>query len=232
MRMLTRAWQILFKGYEEVAKAGNALQATEMVLVRLAFAADLPTPDDLVAKLSKQPPASGAPAFANAAPRGGPQALRAPAPQPVATEAVAAPALAMPESYAELVALAGAKRDLLLKHALEADIRPVSFDLGRIEVALTERADPGIVQTLSARLKTWTGRPWMVTVSTRGEAGQTIREQKAEREAAHRAEAHDDPLVQAILETFPGAKVVNVQVHSDGTEVPAMAPLPEPDEDD
>jgi DNA polymerase-3 subunit gamma/tau len=45
MRALTRTWQILYKGYEEVAKAGNALQAAEMVLVRLAYAADLPTPD-------------------------------------------------------------------------------------------------------------------------------------------------------------------------------------------
>ena len=236
MRMLTRAWQILFKGYEEVAKAGNALQAAEMVLVRLAFAADLPTPDDLVAKLSRQPPTNGAPAFANAAPRGGPQALRAPSPMPVSAPAApaaeAAPALPMPTSYNELVALAGARRDLLLKHALEADIRPVSFDLGRIEVALTERADPGIVQTLSARLKSWTGRPWMVTVSTRGEAAPTIREQKAEREAAQRAEAHDDPLVQAILETFPGAKVVNVQVRDDFENPAALLSNPEPDEDD
>lgn len=148
------------------------------------------------------------------------------------SEAQAAPALPLPTSYNELVALAGAKRDLLLKHALEADIRPVSFDTGRIEVALTERADPGIVQTLSARLKTWTGRPWMVTVSTRSEAAPTLREQQAEREAARQAEAHDDPLVQAILETFPGAKVVNVQVREDADGQPMLPPIPEPEEDD
>jgi DNA polymerase-3 subunit gamma/tau len=155
-----------------------------------------------------------------------------PVAEPLPPQAEAAPAPPMPTSYAELVALAGARRDLLLKHALEADIRPVSFDLGRIEVALTERADPGIVQTLSARLKTWTGRPWLVTVSTRGAAAPTIREQKAERAAARQAEAHDDPLVQAILETFPGAKVVNVQVREDADGEPLLPPIPEPDEDD
>jgi hypothetical protein len=52
MRVLSRSWQILFKGFDEVAQAGNALQAAEMVLVRLAYAADLPTPDELAAKFS------------------------------------------------------------------------------------------------------------------------------------------------------------------------------------
>ncbi|HEY0917592.1 DNA polymerase III subunit gamma/tau, partial [Devosia sp.] len=55
MRALTRSWQILFKGFDEVSRAGNALQAAEMVLIRLAYAADLPTPDELIARLSGQP---------------------------------------------------------------------------------------------------------------------------------------------------------------------------------
>ncbi|HEY4199238.1 MAG TPA: DNA polymerase III subunit gamma/tau [Devosiaceae bacterium] len=244
MRVLSRTWQILFKGYEEVSRAGNALQAAEMVLVRLAYAADLPTPDDLVAKLSRQPlPSGSSPAPAPIArPNGGgggAQALRLESSQPnfepAPRAAIPTPALAEPRSYNDLVALAGAKRDLLLKHALEADIRPVSFDEGRVEIALTERADPGIVQTLSARLKTWTGRPWLVTVSTRAEPTPTLREQKLERAAAQQAEAHDDPLVQAILQTFPGAKIVNVHIRDEATASTPEAsldPAPEPDEDD
>ena len=55
MRALSRAWQILFKGFDEVSRAGNALQAAEMVLIRLAYAADLPTPDELLARLADQP---------------------------------------------------------------------------------------------------------------------------------------------------------------------------------
>ncbi len=46
VRALTRTWQMLFKGYDEVASAGKPAQAAEMVLVRLAYAADLPTPDE------------------------------------------------------------------------------------------------------------------------------------------------------------------------------------------
>ena len=246
MRALTRAWQILFKGYEEVSKAGNALQAAEMVLVRLAYAADLPSPDELLSKLSRQPMAP-APTAPPSLPRGGGnggggQALRVESPAPNyenpapiydnVPQAVAAPAMPNPRNYAELVALAGERRDILLKHALESDMRPVSFNEGRIEIALTETANPTVVQTLAARLKTWTGKPWLVTVSTNKSEGMTIRQEREERRAQQVADAHDDPLVQAILETFPGAKVVNVQVRD---EIPPGAtedPLPEPDEDD
>src|SRR5690606_32326959 len=64
MRALTRAWQILFKGNEETARAGNALQAAEMTLIRLAYAADLPSPDEVISKLTQQgslPSGPGAP---------------------------------------------------------------------------------------------------------------------------------------------------------------------------
>ena len=47
-----------------------------------------------------------------------------------------------------------------------------------------------------------------------------------------RAQAHDDPLVQAILNTFPGAKVVNVKVKDELDATPPDLPPPPPEEDD
>ena len=241
MRALTRAWQILFKGYDEVSRAGNALQAAEMVLIRLAYAADLPSPDDLIAKLANQPtpalppmapmqsrsPSGGSSAMRQEAPQQAP-AISAPAPRPAVPSA-----LASVHSYAELIALANAKRDIVLKLALESNMRPVSFSEGRIEVSLTDGTDPGIIATLSARLQAWTGQRWLVNVSNKAPEGLTVREQRAEREQAARDAAHEDPLVKAILETFPGAKVVNVTVREDAVIAApeTIAPL-EPEEDD
>jgi DNA polymerase-3 subunit gamma/tau len=247
MRALTRAWQILFKGHDEVARANNALQAAEMALIRLAYAADLPSPDDLIARLSNQPapaptlqsmaPMSRGPS--NGGPSGGSSAMRVEAPRPVATEAIAAQpsaqqpqaALATVASYKELIALAGAKRDVLVKLALEGSMRPISFEQGRIEVALSDGADPGIIATLSARLQVWTGQRWLIMVSNKPIDGPTLRQEKEERAALERAQAHDDPLVQAILNTFPGAKVVNVKV-KDEAEIPALELPPAPIEED
>jgi DNA polymerase-3 subunit gamma/tau len=246
MRALTRAWQILFKGYDEVARASNGLQAAEMALIRLAYAADLPSPDDLIARLANQP--APAPSLPPMAPMsrgpsnggGGPSAMRVEAPRPVMTEAVAQqPSIAQPQaalatvaSYKELIALAGAKRDVLIKLALEGQMRPISFEQGRIEVALADGADPGMIATLSARLQLWTGQRWLITVSSKPIEGLTLRQEKEERAALQRAQAHDDPLVQAILNTFPGAKVVNVKVKDEAEIAAPDLPPPPPEEDD
>lgn len=259
MRALTRAWQILFKGHDEVAKANNGLQAAEMALIRLAYAADLPSPDDLIARLSNQP--APAPAMQQMAPMsrgpsgpsGGSSAMRMEAPRPMMTEAVAVqpaalqasaqpaiapqaiaqPALSTVGSYKELIALAGAKRDVLVKLALEGSMRPISFEQGRIEVALSDGADPGIIATLSARLQVWTGQRWLVNVSNKPIDGLTLRQEKEERAALARAQAHDDPLVQAILNTFPGAKVVNVKVKDDAeVAAPDLPPVPIEEDDE
>ncbi|MDC9823239.1 DNA polymerase III subunit gamma/tau [Devosia sp. ZB163] len=234
MRVLSRTWQILFKGFDEVQQAGNGLQAAEMVLVRLAYAADLPTPDELIAKLGNLPPPAApqmAPLARGNGGGGGPAAARQLQPQ-VAPQFEAAPAPAIatpapqafanPRSYADLVALAGEKRDLIVKHALESSLRPVSIGDGRLEVALVPNADPGIIQTLSAKLKLWTNRQWMITLKNDAQHVPTMREQREERQEAVRQEAHQDPLVQAIIEKFPGA-TVRVTVKQEQIPIEAYA---------
>jgi len=74
MPELTRAWQMLLKGLSEARSAPNSLMAVEMALVRLAYAADLPSPADVLrvldgsspktasAKSAARPPTSPAPA--------------------------------------------------------------------------------------------------------------------------------------------------------------------------
>ncbi|MEO6395284.1 MAG: DNA polymerase III subunit gamma/tau [Devosia sp.] len=211
MRALSRAWQILFKGYEEIGKAGDALQAAEMVLVRLAYAADLPGPDELIAKLTNAPApaAETRPVRNGGGVAGGPQAVRQIAPRvEAAPRPTAVPqAFANPRSYLDLVALAGEKRDVLLKIALETQLRPVAFREQSIEVALAPGADPGVIQTLSRRLKEWTGQVWGISVSRNAPAGPTIRDIKDRHSEALAAEAQQDPLVQAILDMFPGSTV-------------------------
>lgn len=238
MRALSRTWQILFKGYDEVQQAGNALQAAEMVLVRLAYASDLPTPDELIAKLGNLPaptqPQTAPVARGNGGSGGGPSAARqyqpevaprfeaAPPQQAIPQSTPQAQVFANPRTYADLVALAGEKRDLIVKHALESSLRPVSIGDARLEVALVPNADPGIIQTLSAKLKLWTNRQWMITLKTDAQHVPTMREQREERQEAVRQEAHQDPLVQAILETFPGA-TVRVTVKQEQVPIEAYA---------
>jgi DNA polymerase III subunit gamma/tau len=113
-------------------------------------------------------------------------------------------------SFPELVALAGEKRDLLTKAALEADVRLIRIEDGRLELALERSAARTLINDLSRKLEQWTGRRWTVIVSN--EAGQpTLRSQnEVERNQRERA-AESDPRVKEVLARFPGARVVEVR---------------------
>jgi len=113
-------------------------------------------------------------------------------------------------SFPELVALAGEKRDLLTKSALEADVRLVRIEDGRLEVTLERSAARTLINDLSRKLEQWTGRRWTVIVSN--EAGQpTLRSQNEMQKNERERAAESDPRVKEVLARFPGAKVVEVR---------------------
>ena len=230
---LTRAWQILLKGVEDVKDSPRPLASAEMALIRLAFAADLPTPEDALRKLAecgrgvaapradRRRRAAAAARFA-AFERGlGPARARAsamPAPAPAAAPSPAGPRLAR---FEDVVALARAKRDIRLSQALESDVRLARFEPGRIEFSLVDGASPEIVQALSRRLGEWTGERWMVTLAA-GATAPTLREQETARRNERLGGAGEHPVVRKILERFPGAKIVDVR----GPEAPPAASPP------
>ncbi len=251
MRVLARTWQMLLKGIPEVEAAGRPIDAAEMVLVRIAYAADLPTPDEVVRALgdtrtgngaAAAPTATARPELRGEAPRGsrGPLASAAPLaaarqsenPAPLAETAARANEIRALNSFAEMIALAVEKRDLVLKSALERDVRLVRFEDGRLELALEPNARPTLVGELSKKLADWTGRRWMVAVST--EAGMpSLRAQGVARKAELKDGVRDDPLVQAVLARFPGAEIVDVrpQATAEETQSSPQADSEDPDEE-
>jgi DNA polymerase-3 subunit gamma/tau len=230
MRVLARTWQMLLKGIAEVEAAGRPLAAAEMVLVRIAYAADLPTPDEVVRALSDSAQrgnggGANAPSMTRSEaplrsqstsrpePRnGGPRAALS-APVTAALDAPQETGAALVRTLArfeDLIALVTEKRDLNLKSALERDVRLVRFEDGTLEIALEPSAAKTLVGDLSKKLSEWTGRRWMVAVSA--EAGApTLRAQAEARKAELKDTVRADPLVQAVLARFPGAEIVDVR---------------------
>jgi DNA polymerase-3 subunit gamma/tau len=232
MRVLSRMWQMLLKGITEVQAATRPAAAAEMVLVRIAYVADMPTPDEAIRMLEQNgggspvvaasaapapaAPAPGtssmqsSPARASSAPRAGLESSARPQLAAPLAEVQSAPAALRIASFPELVALAGEKRDLLTKGALEADVRLVRIEDGRLEVTLERSAARTLINDLSRKLEQWTGRRWTVIVSN--EAGQpTLRSQNEVEKNQREREAVADPRVKEVLARFPGAKVVEVR---------------------
>ncbi|WP_454915118.1 DNA polymerase III subunit gamma/tau [Xanthobacter sediminis] len=223
MRVLARAWQMLQKGVSEVQQAPKPVQAAEMVLVRLAYAADLPTPDEALRRLKDQPAPASAPGPSPASSGGGGGGARlslaavSSRPSPVARPVAAAPAEAGPRlsSLADVAALAGEKRDLMLKLAVETQVRPVRFEEGRIELALAPGGSAVVVHDIARKLSEWTGRRWLVSLS-QDEGGTTVAEERQARQAEREEGIKAHPLVAAVLSRFPGAEVVDVRTRDDG----------------
>lgn len=263
VRVLSRAWQMLLKGIPEVQGSNRPVSAGEMVLIRIAHAATLPTLDEALKTLdglALQPSGNGGgrPALGGGAPQpgngasavsqsrmphgpaggqtmrlvqGGPQ-LR-PAEAPPAQEVDAIPL----SSLADIVSLAERHRDMTLKVLVRRCVRLVKIEPGRLDVNLTSEAPKTLLGDLTVKLKAWTGRNWLVSVS-RDEGGQTISEMEESKRESAILDAKSDPTVAAILAKFPGAKIIDVRIpdaqeaETAETELPPGAVGDDDDDDD
>jgi len=224
MPILTRTWQMLLKGLSEARSAPMPLQAVEMTLVRLAYSADLPTPEDAVKALGDQggatpkapassSPSSSAPTAQAQAPipssgSSGGAASAAMASAPVPDVAVDEPPVVTAEepaplaSLADVVALCELTREVQLAGQLTHTVHLVRFEHGRIEIRPKEGTPQDVAGKLGAFLKEQTGERWVVSVSN--EAGDpTLHEQEI-------AKAASDPFVKSILDSFPGSAIERV----------------------
>ncbi|MBN9044967.1 MAG: DNA polymerase III subunit gamma/tau [Rhizobiales bacterium] len=233
VRVLSRTWQILLKGIAEVDTANRPVQAAEMLLIRLAHAADLPTLDEALRGLENGSVSAPRPQPSSGArPNGGGSEAHAVA-DAVAPSAMAAgsgaPATAMriaetspkpaaqPQpsvpvnSLDDIVALADRHRDMQFKILVRNCVRLSSIAPGRLEIGLTDDAPKSLPGDMAQRLLNWTGLRWVVTVA-RDVAGQTVAEAEAERRDTLVTDARADPDVAAILAAFPGAKITDVRI--------------------
>ena len=221
MPHLTRAWQMLIKGLKEIELHSDQLMAAEMVLIRLAYAASLPSGEDLV-RLARE----AAPAPREERP---PVRLERDEPPPSIEDGQLAVA-ASPQEHKpqerkaetrpfahlrDITAFIGEKRDIKLKNQIETLMRPIRVSPGQIEVALEASAPPGLPGELARKLEAWTGLRWMVLVTKEGGEKPLAQQTKDQRDSIFR-ETREHPDVQAILKRFPGAEIVDVRDYDVG----------------
>jgi DNA polymerase-3 subunit gamma/tau len=224
---LGRAWQLLLKGHDEVKQAPDPAASCEMLIIRLAHAANMPTPGEILQKLHSAPKTPVSPnklvqsATGDSSPPGNSKNA-APAngtSQIDQAEKNSSNQLSMPQSLTEIVALAEVNNELLLAAHVRNHVRLVNLQQGRLEIAVTHNAPETLAGDLAKRLSEWTGQRWLVSLSDK-EGAKTLAEDAAESAAKTHDAIAMDPLIKKIMEVFPGATIDNI--------TPAARPDPDP----
>ena len=225
MSILARAWQVLLKAIHEVQTAPRPLAAAEMVLARLCYMANLPTPDKVIEQLAKedpapavgtptppspQPPAGTVYNQSNGGGNGTAAAISSqPAPQPAPSPQ--SHPQAMLATFEDVIALIEEKREMILLHHLTDHIRLVRFDgtACRIEFRPLDDAPADLSGNLIKHLSQWTGQKWHVSVSN-AEGQPTVSEQRANAYAKLEASVKEHPLVAKAFELFEDGKITAI----------------------
>lgn len=184
---LTRVWQILLKGFEEVKRAPSPQKALEVIVIRLTHLTPLPSLHDLLNRGEDELPLK----------------------KKVLSEVIAEthPAFA---SFEDLVEWVSQQREGLLHGNLMYDIHLVTFSPPTLTLRLTQKAPKNLPQQLQDLLKKIRGEVWTIAISEEiGHPTLYEKEQKAREE--HRETILQDPLVKTVMEAFPGTTLVEIE---------------------
>ena len=237
MRAMTRMWQMLLKALDEVASAPNSMMAAEMAIIRLTHVAELPSPEELIRKLqdTPPPPPSGgggggggmqassttvASAQSHVTVSGGGSGGAATAQQ------LDVDALARFPTFDHVVELIRTNRDVKLLVEVEGGVRLANYQPGRIEFEPHPKAPADLAQRLGQKLQLWTGNRWAVTLVNEG-GKETIAEKRDAAEIALRAEAAEHPLLKAVFDAFPSAKIIDIKTPQEIANEAMVEALPE-----
>ena len=211
---LGRAWQLLLKGHGELGQAPNPAAACEMLIIRLAHTAHMPTPGELMQKLPKTSPSSppsASPALARRHHRHllHRQRQRRQPRQAQLTQAQSNRA-GMPSSLAEIVALAETNGEMLLAARIRNHVKLVSLKPGNLQIGLVGAAPDQLAGDIARYLSQWTGQRWLVSLSESG-GSQTLAEEQRDADEKLRDTIASEPLVAQILDIFPGASIDEIK---------------------
>ena len=238
MRVLTRTWQLLLKALDEIASAPNSMMAAEMAIIRITHVSDLPSPGELVKKLTNSQPdntvvkkesSEGATTNTTSS-----NYIQSHSKETNSTSTDGNTALALDAetlalqypTFESVLEIIRKFRDMKLLIDVENSIRLSSYMPGRIEFTPTKDAPKDLAQRLGQLLQSWTGFRWAVTVVSHCSA-KTIQEHRNAEEAQLELDAKLHPFVKTVFEKFPKASITEIKSQTQIITEAAQTSLPE-----
>ena len=201
--VLSKIWQMMIKGLGELNTAPVQIDALEMILIRIAYSASLPTPSELLHDVKKNSNLRNVSLSAEQAPAPVFTQPVAPANQTANNKESANGNINTPE---ELLAYLENSKKILLSYSLKNDLSFNSFCFGKMSITVSDKINNDFLLNLQNVLIEATGQKWDIEIQ-RGQLGETIADKEQAQDNANKKSVSDLPLVKAILAEFNGAKI-------------------------
>lgn len=203
--VLSKMWQMMIKGLGELQVAPVQIDALEMILIRIAYSASLPTPYELLNDVKKNSNLSLSRPAAAATSAPAPVFREAPAAEPD-SELSNTPKFQAFDRLTDLVNYLEQKKMPLAEYALKNDVSVSEFSNGFIKMTVSEKIHPDFILNLHKILTEATGLTWKIELS-RGALGVTLADLERAAEEEEKRNIMEYPLVKAIMAEFKGAKI-------------------------
>ena len=203
--VLSKMWQMMIKGLGELQVAPVQIDALEMILIRIAYSASLPTPYELLNDVKKNSNLSLSRPTAAATSAPAPVFRAAPAAEPD-SELSDTPKFQAFDRLTDLVNYLEQKKMPLAEYALKNDVSVSEFSNGFIKMTVSEKIHPDFILNLHKILTEATGLTWKIELS-RGALGVTLADLERAAEEGEKRNIMEYPLVKAIMAEFKGAKI-------------------------
>ena len=196
IKKLSRFWQMTLKASEEIKNSFNAFSALEMVVIRMAYVSDLPSPEEIINSLETDDMIKKK------------NLVDGSSKNDHSDHSKNKKEITTINSYEKIIDIAGKNKNLILKKFLQEDVRLVSFESGHIDINVDE-GNEEIIKDLIAKLYEWTEQRWIINVSTkRGE--DTILEKEKQKQDNIIDELSNTDDMKKVFEAFPETEITSV----------------------
>ena len=219
MSSLGMIWQVLFKGYEELQNGYHLYQHGEMIILRLIYLYDGPSPDELIKKIKIEKLEEKS--FNNKKDTDDKREINQTVNNSnvlvekkkrldadIATQGVSTGIIDV-KSFRHFVDLFYQKREGMLHTYLYNNAKLIAFKEGSVVINSKTILDPHFTRTIAKLVSTWTGRIWQVS-SSNSNIGQTLHEEDLVEQQKEIEKMKNDSEVKIILERFPGSKIYSI----------------------
>ena len=197
VRTLSRFWQMILKASEEIKNSFNPDSALEMVVIRMAYVSDLPTPEEIIKNIDSNDKSKKKNITKHSTKE---ESLSHKNENKTSSSRI--------HSFEDIIEVAGKNKNLILKKFLQEDVRLVSFEIGHIDINV-ESGNEDIIKDLIAKLYEWTDQRWIINVSMK-KGDDTIIEKQKQKQDDIITELSNSDEMKKVLEAFPDSEITSV----------------------